>query len=260
MNWISILILFSTTIIALAQDTAMPSVLVLGATGATGKQVVRQLLDSHHKVSVIVRSKERMLAAIEDNPNKNMLSITEAASLQPDDLTDAQLQQHVQAADIVVSCLGHTLDAKGIWGHPRRLVTDAVKRFADKKFILMVSDGVAHPNDNPRAWYERALLFVLRHVIPPHADNEEAAAYLLDQAEKLEWIVVRPTVLIETDAPTPYTIYDKPLDMLFGGGEVSRSTVAKFMVDLITDESLWSKYKHQMPVLHNTKTEQKDEL
>ena len=251
------------------EDTmSLSSILVVGATGATGRHVVSQLLDKNHKVSVIVRSKERMLNTIGDHRNKDMLSITETPSLQIADLPDSLLQEHMKNADVIISCLGHNLDFKGIWGHPRRLVTDTVRRLTSgsgakgKKFILMGSDGVAHPNDNPRVWYERFLLSILRNVIPPHADNEEAAAYLLDHPrdDDLEWVVVRPTDLIDTDAPTRYTLYDKPPGSLFGGGEASRSTVAKFMADLVHDKSLWEQYKYKMPVVHNTKMEGKDEL
>ena len=239
--------------------TSPPSVLVVGATGATGKLVVRQLLDQKIKVSVIVRSKERMVEAIGDHPHKDLLSILEAPSLQPQDLSDSDLKKQVEGVDMIVSCLGHNLSFQGIWGHPRRLVTDTVRRLTstgatDKKFILMGSDGVAHANDTVRPWLERSIIFLLRHLVPPQADNEEAAAYVngLPQ-DAIEWVVVRPTDLIDTDEPTPYTVYEKPPGSLFGSGEASRATVAKFMVDLIRDGSLWNKYKYQMPVLHNEK-------
>jgi hypothetical protein len=208
-----------------------------------------------------------MLAALEDNKNTDCLTITEAKSLLEEDFTEAQLQQHVHDVDVVVSCLGHTLDFQGIWGHPGRLVTDTVRRLTiaaaaspkTKKFVLMGSDGVSHPDDNPRPWLERAVLSVLRYTIPPHADNEDAAAYMHNsqyrEVTNLEWTVVRPTNLIDEATPSSYTIYDKPPGSLFGSDTVSRATVAKFMIDLIQNQDLWKQYSFQMPVLYPAKQE-----
>ena len=68
-----------------------------------------------------------MLGILEElgNEDTQSLSITEASLL---DLSDAELQEQVKGCNAVVSCLGHTLDFKGLWGHPRKLVTQATKR------------------------------------------------------------------------------------------------------------------------------------
>jgi nucleoside-diphosphate-sugar epimerase len=255
-----------------ANNIMSAAVLVVGATGATGKHVVHQLLSQGHKVKVIVRSKDRMLEAVNgidekkqftaDNP---LLTITEASLL---DLSDDELQNQVNNVHAVVSCLGHNMDFKGIWGHPRRLVTDATQRLTTaiktasnkdsscgpKKFVLMGSDGVANPagTDNMRPWSERTIMFLLRHLIPPHADNEQAAELLFQSypadSSPLEWTVVRPTDLV--DGPvTTYQLKDKPVGSLFGSGIATRSNVAACMVDMIRNDKLWHQYKFQMPVL-----------
>jgi len=38
------------------------------------------------------------------------------------------MAQHVAGCDAVASCLGHNLTFKRLFGKPRRLVTDAVRR------------------------------------------------------------------------------------------------------------------------------------
>jgi hypothetical protein len=43
-------------------------------------------------------------------------------------LSDAELAELVRDCGAVASCLGHNLTLRGIFGPPRRLVTDAVKR------------------------------------------------------------------------------------------------------------------------------------
>jgi hypothetical protein len=44
------------------------------------------------------------------------------------DLSDAEMSQHVSGCDALASCLSHKLSFKGIFGRPRRLVTDATQR------------------------------------------------------------------------------------------------------------------------------------
>lgn len=228
--------------------------LVVGATGATGRFVVQQLLAQGLPVKVIVRSKDRMLEALGEANCPASLTITEGSLVE---MTDEQLQKQVSDVDAIVSCLGHNLTFKGIWGKPRRLVTDAVGRLAQAcgsksvKFILMSSDGVSLPNDDRRNMAERTVLFLLRHLIPPHADNEQAAQCLQRQATNVQWIGVRPTDLIDAPTPSEYTIYDKPIGGLFGSGAVARINVAKFMVDLLTDEMLFQSHKGKFPVIHN---------
>lgn len=269
--FISIFLTFLTmTIAATDIDTDKSlSILVVGATGATGKWLVKLLLDEGHSVSVVVRSKERMFTALEelntDNERKtplDRLSITEGSLL---DLSDNQLKEQVKGTDAVVSCLGHNMDFKGMWGKKdRKLVTDAAQRLTaamknttsnKSKFILMGSDGVSNPNgqDDNRTFGEQLVLTLLRWLIPPHNDNEAAAAFLhsLGTSGNLEWSIVRPTDLIDGRPTGKFELFDKPQGGLFGAGVATRSHVAQCMAEFITDEQKWNKYKFKMPVLHD---------
>jgi nucleoside-diphosphate-sugar epimerase len=237
------------------------TILVVGATGATGKHVVQRFLDNGDSVRAVARSKERLEGLLTADASKygDRLSVTEGAIL---DLSDEQMKDLVQGTDAVVSTLGHNMNFSGLWGKPRRLVTDATKRLTsamketspNAKFILMGSNGVANPNgqDDVRPAFERAIIGTLRYTIPPHADNEEAAAYLSNMGtESVEWSVVRPSDLI--DGPvTPYDLEAKPRPGLFSpGSPATRSNVADSMVNLILNDSLWNEWKFKMPVLYD---------
>lgn len=250
--------------------------LVVGATGATGKHVVLQLLRKKQNVRAIARSKERLLSSLDEivpestrDPNVvSRLSVTEASIL---DLSQDELEKIVSGVDAVVSCLGHNMTFKGMFFPPRRLVTDSVKRLRQAivanneaspekstKFILMGSDGVANPagGDDKRTRSERATLTLLRYLLPPHKDNEMAASYvssLQGSVPEIEWTVVRPTDLIDGSAKR-YELFDKPQKKLFDGakeGIATRATVASFMVDMIMDDQLFNTWKYKMPVMHD---------
>ena len=94
--------------------------LIVGASGATGRQLVEQLLIREQKVKVIVRSPEKLP---ESWKNNDRVSIIQASVL---DLGEADLAKHVKDCHAVASCLGHNMSWKGIYGEPRKLVTDSV--------------------------------------------------------------------------------------------------------------------------------------
>lgn len=280
--------------------TVMMTVLVVGATGNTGKHVVRQLLDQGHSVKVIVRSKQRMLDVlptaaataghISDKQDDDIiktttvspdnLMITEGSIL---DMDDSVLKEQIQNVDAVVSCLGHTMDFNGIFGYAtRRLVTEATKKLTaamidvsstflssgedatnndhqqhKKKYILMSSDGVLNLDgtDKERSYIEQFLFVLIRNLLPPHADNEEAAAtvHRLGKDSGMEWTILRPATLID-GIVNEYILLDDPGSPLFGSGIVKRSNVAKAIVDCITDEETWMKWKFRFPVIHDAET------
>ena len=106
---------------------------------------------------------------------------------------------------------------------------------------------------------QKCIIWLLRLILPPHVDNEQAADFLrteIGQDDKtIEWAAVRPDGLTDESEVTEYEIYPSPIrSALFEAGKVSRINVASFMADLMTDQELWMKWKGQMPVLYSKKS------
>ncbi len=234
-------------------------ILVAGATGMTGRHVVNQLLQNGHQVRAIVRTPDKLDSEILSHRN---LTVIKAAIL---DLTDEELQAHVMDCDAIVSCLGHVLSFKGMFGAPRNLCAEATRRLCNAiqirpqspptKFILMNTVGVKNPHLNePRTIVERLVLSLLHYTIPPQRDNELAAAYLIDEIgsinPQIEWSIVRPDSLINADI-SQYETAQSPSTGLFSGRPTARANVARFMVSLIEDEPVWHQWKFKMPVIMN---------
>jgi len=226
----------------------------------TGRRLVEQLLGKNYKVRIIVRSSHKLPADIVENPNTMTI---EASVL---DLTDEEVTEHVKDCDAVVSCLGHVMNFKGIFGEPKKLCTDATRNLCNSlekhslpkptKFILMNTVGVQNPDlEEKRNWVERGLLTLLHHTLPPHRDNETAAEYLHKTVGKenksIEWCCVRPDSLINAEV-SPYDITESPTTGIINGRPTARSNVAHFMTDLIENEELWNTWKFRMPVIMNS--------
>lgn len=237
------------------------TVLVVGASGATGSKLVEQLLIQKHKVKVIVRSPEKLPKAWKINSN---LQIISASVL---DLNDSEMREIVSDCHAVASCLGHNMSWKGIYGQPRKLVTDATRRLCNAitsnnlesptKFVLMNTTGNRNRDLNePISFAQKCVIGLLRLVLPPHVDNEKAADYLRTQIGQnntaIEWVAVRPDGLINEEDVSDYEIYQSPTrSAIFNAGKVSRINVGHFMASLINDSNLWAKWKGQMPVIYS---------
>ena len=237
------------------------TILVVGASGATGQLLVTQLLNRGQKVRVIVRTMSGLPKTITNHKN---ISVIQASVL---DLSDAELAQHVKGCDAIASCLGHNMSFKGIFGQPRRLVTDTTRRLYDAikannpgnpvKFVLMNTTGNRnHDISEPILFSQKCVICLLRLLIPPHVDNEKAAEYLRTEIGQknsvIEWSAVRPDGLINESEVTEYEIHPSPTrSAIFDAGTTSRINVAHFMAELILDSDTWSKWKGQMPVIYN---------
>lgn len=237
------------------------TILVAGASGATGKKLVEQLLNTNQKVKVIIRSSEKLPESWKTN---DQLTIIKASIL---DLSEDEIAEHIQGCDAVVSCLGHNLTWKGIYGNPRRLVTDAVDLLCNAiknnapnkpiKFVLMNTTGNSNRDLNePISIGQKIVIGLLRLLLPPHVDNEKAADYLrtyIGQKNNfIEWVAVRPDGLINEDKVSKYEIFPSPTrSAIFDAGKISRINVAHFMAELISENDLWNKWKGQMPVIYN---------
>lgn len=234
---------------------------MLGGTGATGRLLTRELLERGHQVRVIVRDPAKLPP---DVLRSGSLSVTRAGVL---DLSQAELVENCRGCHAVACCLGHNVTFRGIFGPPWRLVTDATRRVCEAigstrsqgatRFVLMNTAGNRNADRGEKGSVgERAALALLRALVPPHADNEQAADYLrvrIGQADEgVEWVAVRPDTLVDEEAVTEYEVHPSPTrSALFDPGRTSRINVAHFMADLITDDETWSRWRGQMPVIYD---------
>jgi len=235
--------------------------LIVGASGATGRLLVEQVLNQGQNVRIVVRSPGRLPGAFKEHAN---LSVIKASIL---DLSDAGMAEHVRGCRAVVSCLGHSLTLKGIFGQPRRLVTDATRRLCGAirtnepdtpvKFVLMNTTGNSNRDlDEQISFAQKCVIGLLRLVLPPHVDNEKAADYLRTEVGQsdpaIEWAAVRPDGLIDESEVTEYEIHKSPTrSAIFDSGTTSRINVAHFMAKLVNDEATWQNWRGMMPVIYN---------
>lgn len=248
-------------------------VFVAGSTGATGKHVVKLLLErGDTQVVAMARSKEKLMGVLDLKEGEDSNLVVKEASI--GNLSLEELKKATEGCSAVVSCLGHNLTFKGLF-REAYFVSDAAKNLSlgmpeNSRFVLMSTVGFPHPKDPIRSRFERGLMAVLRYLMVPVRDNEKSAYHLLGMLDNKstadrEWVAVRPGDLYnEEDEPEKkpgYEIFDQASGPLFDmTSMVSRTDVARFMSRLATMESktFRENHNHKMPVIFGAKQQQEE--
>jgi putative NADH-flavin reductase len=235
--------------------------LVIGASGATGKEVVNQLILMGQNVKIILRPTAKIPEKWEDNKS---ISIVRANI---SEISVIEMASYIKDCQSVVSCLGHNLTLSGIFGKPRKLVTNAVESICKAieenhsgnsiKLVLMNTTGNRNKDLNETlSLAEKITMVLVKNLIPPQLDNENAADYLRlnigQNNEKIQWVAVRPDSLINDSNVTEYELFASPTrSPIFNSGKTSRINVGHFMARLIVDKDLWEQWRGKMPVIYN---------
>lgn len=235
--------------------------LVLGASGATGKCLVDQLLLQGSKVKAMLRKPDNMPDNWQKNPDLEIIQ----ASIS--ELSIEEMSEIIEGCNAIASCLGHNLSFKGIYGKPQKLVRNAIRLSCQAiqhkqqentvKVVLMNTTGNRNKDlKETRSFGEKIVIALIRLLLPPQTDNEKAADYLRKNIgqnhSQIEWVAVRPDSLINEYEVSDYQSFPSPLrSPVFNPGKTSRVNVGHFMAKLVTDDELWNKWKGQMPVIYN---------
>jgi nucleoside-diphosphate-sugar epimerase len=233
-------------------------VLVLGASGATGKLVVQQLVKKNIQVRIVVR--DSAIIPIQILNNKSI----EVIKGNINDFDISKIKDLVKDCDSVICCLGHNLSFKGIYGPPHKLVYNTVVKIIEAlqsmelnpKFILMSTTAYTNKKTGEvNTLGEKIVFSLLKLLLPPHKDNMLAAdhlVYKLGSKTKIDWVAVRPDSLIDEEIVSEYEIHNNKIrSAIFDSGKTSRINVSNFMAELVTNDKLWQEWKHKTPVIYN---------
>ena len=189
--------------------------LVLGATGPTGLQVVRQALAQGHEVTAFVRDPARLPPS---DPRLHVLT----GSLPGD---TAALAIALQGQDAVICALGvrNAFKSGGLIESAMRVLVPAMERAGVRRFLLVSANGVGETRRRsplvPRVMYRLLLGDIF-------ADKEAGEAIV--RASSLEWTIAYPTLL--TDGPLSGRYRAGETLELRGMPKIARADVAAFLL------------------------------
>ena len=233
-------------------------VLILGASGATGKLVVKQLVKRHIQVRMVVRESAVIPSNISED---NTIEIIKGNI---NDLDIKKIIDLLKDCDSVISCLGHNISIRGIFGPPYKLVSNTVLKIIEalqllklkQKFLLMSTTAYTNKKIKEENTFGEKIIFsFLKVFLPPHKDNMLAAdhlVYKIGSKTDIDWVAIRPDSLFDEEIESRYEIHEyKIRSPIFNPGKTSRINVSQFMAELLTNNKLWQEWKHKTPVIYN---------
>lgn len=154
-------------------------VLIIGATGTTGKELVKQALELDYEVSAFVR-----------NPDKMQLKHKNLTVIQGDVMNPSSIDKAVQGNEAVLSSLG--AGAKGtIRSEGTQNIIRAMEKADIRRFISQSTLGVDDSKENLN-FYWKYIMFglLIRRAFLDHIKQE---SYI--KQSRLDWTIVRPGAL-----------------------------------------------------------------
>src|SRR5205823_9526282 len=188
--------------------------LVLGATGGTGLEIVRQAIERGHSVTAFVRSPERL------KPFQDRVTVK-----QGDLLSRAELERVIIGHDAVVSGFG-----------PRVPISKAdanlLQQFAVALTSAMLHAGVRRVVDESVAFLFRDSIvppaYLLGRLLFPGIVADASAMEQVFEESGLDWTIVRPPGLTDKPYTGRYRVREGHLPRF--GFTISRADVADFML------------------------------
>ena len=189
------------------------NLVVLGASGRTGRLVVDQALAAGHSVTALVRSPEKLALR---HPKLRVVV---------GDATDpSALSRALEGADAVISAIGSR--GSVIADSSRALVAAAHQ--ARVRRVVVLSSWLVQQDHMP------ALTRVLTGIAMGSVITDKAAGEELIRDSDLDWTIAYPSVLTDGPAVGSVVLPDGATRRL--SERISRADVASWLVDAATDD------------------------
>lgn len=186
------------------------NILILGATGRVGSQILSYALQDGHHVTVLVRTPEKIQI---DHENLTIL--------QGNVLDKADIVRAVHGKDAIISAL--STDGTDTLSQSMPLMIEAMENEGIRRIITIGTAGILQSVGNPQ---------LLRYQTDEsrqklnRAAKEHHNVYDMLQQSALEWTIVCPTYLPDGERVGKYRI--EPDFLPEGGTKISTSDTAEF--------------------------------
>ncbi|SHE80502.1 Putative NADH-flavin reductase [Seinonella peptonophila] len=198
------------------------NIVIFGASGATGHELVKQALAQGHNVTAFVR-----------NPSKLQLQHDQLNFIQGNVTDYASIERAIQGQDAVFCALGASSPLrrdpaliKGVGN-----ITVAMKRHRVNRFIYLSFLGVKEGRKGLGFFVKYIVVQLLRNVVADHEDKERIV-----KNSNLDWTIVRPPRLTNGPHTGGYRS-GETIDQRSFILTISRADLADFMLKQLSDTS-----------------------
>ncbi len=201
-------------------------IIVFGATGGTGKEIVRQAVEQGHTVTAFVRDPSLLTP-----PG----GLAEGLRLFKGDIFDpVAVSEAIDGQRAVFSALGaRTLKEEHILSRAIPHILAGMDAHYIDRIIVLGAAGALYPAGKYQTGWHRLLMAAAKATALRHAFADQAAQEKLLEQSGMDFTIVRPPRL--TDKSEEGEIRVLPDGLPGGGWRISREAVAEFMLQQLTD-------------------------
>ena len=207
-----------------AESRQGPSrVVIIGATGGTGRQLVIQALGRGYAVTALVRDPSRLQV---DHPKLGVI--------QGDVLDAGSVAEAVRGQDAVLCALGHKrfFYPTRILSEGTRNILGAMETHGVRRLVCETSLGLGDSAGRMGLYYT---FFVIPLILPFYFWDKTRQERLIARSA-VEWVIVRPGVLTNRDGKGRYR-HGRGIGSLLWTVRISRADVAAFMLDQLVSDA-----------------------
>ena len=202
------------------------NLVVFGASGGTGQEIIKQALEQGHEVTAFVR-----------DPTKLQIKDSRLHIIEGDALKDQPaIAMAIAGKDAIICALGvgNSLKSAGLIAGGMAAIVPAARKHDVRRLILISAFGVGESSRNaplvPRLMYRLLLGDIYR---------DKKAGEDIVKTSELNWTIIHPVML--TTGPKTGTYRSGERLELHGIPKVSRADVAHFVLAQLADKTFLRK-------------------
>jgi putative NADH-flavin reductase len=198
-------------------------VLIVGATGGTGRQLVQQALDRGLSVTALARDPSRLRI---DHPRLKVI--------QGNVLDERSIDAAMRGQEAVVSALGHKrfFYPTGILSDGTRNVVRAMETHGVRRLVCVTSLGIGDSAGRLGAFYT---LFIIPVILPFYFWDKTRQERIIARS-RVEWVIVRPGALTN-GRKRGRCRHGRGVGNFLLTVRISRADVAEFMLDQLASDT-----------------------
>lgn len=195
--------------------------LVFGATGGIGRQVVEQALEQGHAVTAFARDPAKL-----DIKHENLTIV------QGDVMDFASVESAMQGQEAVLAALGSPpWKNTSVRSEGTRQIIRAMEKVGLRRFVSLSTLGAGDSREILPFKYKIIFATILRKAFTAHEDQED---YI--KQSQLDWTIVRPGEFTNGERTGQYQHGFPATDKTIKA-KISRADVADFMLKQLADET-----------------------
>ncbi len=209
------------------QSSPAYNIVVLGANGGIGKQVVLSALSAGHNVTAILRT-----------PGNLQITHPNLQAVQGDIMRPENVEKYLENKDVVVSAIGkNSLKKTTLYSQGNKNLIDAMKKAGAIRAFFISASGL-----EINATHSLLVKFATKVILQTLLRNMYADLQLMEKMIKqsdINWTIMRPPKLLDTPETGNYrTAIDK---FVINGLKIARADVAHFIINNLANNEIIKK-------------------